>query len=707
MNKKFTKSSSIAECLILVVGIIAFAWIIGIWNVGEVSGAGSSSIPIGTRVFDDVTKQEVVKVDEYVGATEGDDGAIFSMWRTEKGEFFRTTTPDSELAVNNPSWNLPLKSIAMSLVYAGMAAGIVGLIASFTGMESGQSIALTAATFGGVFAGESTFKIMAGSEKFALSGNTGNVGASWAGIGVGVAVAALILYFMYSKETSETVRFECRVWEPPLGGKYCEECNKQNLPCSEYQCRSLGQSCQLLNKGTSQEKCAWVNRNDVNPPVMTPLIEVLSEGFKYTPDSTISPPDRGVFVVNEESTTGCVKAFFPLTFGITTDEPAQCKIDYKSKRTFDEMDFYLGGTQLFDYNHTQIMALPGPNSLNADNITLYNNGKFEMYVRCKDSNGNQDTGNFVFKFCVEKGPDTTPPLIVTTDFLNNAPIAANQTSLGLKVYVNEPAECRWSHDDEPYDDMTEQMKCSSNVLEMNAQMLYECNTNLTGLKNRMENKFYFRCKDQPKEEDSKRNANLESYVFNVIGTQPLVITSVGPNGTIKDATESVKVTLTTETSAGYNEGVSSCYYSDTGEDDSYIMFYNTASYSHSQDLYLKEGSYNYFIKCVDLGGNSDTDRVSFVVDTDTNPPMVVRVYHEESYLKLITDEEASCVYSDDSCTFNFADGIKMTTTNEVEQFTDWNLNKIFYIKCKDIYDNQPNPDKCSITARPFEVSNND
>ena len=683
MKNKFTKSSSVGECLILIIGVIAFAWTIGIWNMGGISS---------------MTPQEIRAIEiegaGNVNLNELSSEEINSIAKNNLG-----TGPQGNSVITKTSfWKGPLMQ---SLTHASIAAGIVGLLASFTGMESKQSIALTAATFGGVFTGEYMFRKLGEGQEFSLFGDTANK-ISWGSVGIGVAVAALILYFMYSKETSETIKFECKVWEPPLGGRYCEECNKQNLPCSEYQCRSLGQSCQLLNKGSSQEKCAWVNRNDVNPPVMTPLLEVLSSGFKYTPDSTISPPDRGVFIVNEESTTGCAKAFFPLTFGITTDEPAQCKVDYKSKKTFDEMDFYLGGTSLFDYNHTQVMALPGPNSLNAENITLYNDGKFEMYVRCRDSNGNQDTGNFVFKFCVEKGPDTTPPLIITTDFLNNVPIAANQTSLALKVYVNEPAECRWSHDDESFDDMLEQMKCSSSVLEMNEQMLYECNTNLTGLKNRMENKFYFRCKDQPKEENSKRNSNLESYEFNVFGTQPLVITSVGPNGTIKDATNNVKVTLTTETSAGYSEGVSNCYYSETGEDDSYIMFYKTASYFHSQDLYLTEGAYEYFIKCVDLGGNSDTDKVNFVVDTDTNPPVVARVYHEESYLKLITDEEAECVYSDDDCTYEFADGIKMTA-KEKEHFTDWNLNKIFYIKCKDTYDNQPNPDKCSIVARPFEI----
>ena len=63
---------------------------------------------------------------------------------------------------------------------------------------------------------------------------------------------------------------------------------------------------------------------------------------------------------------------------------------------------------------------------------------------------------------------------------------------------------------------------------MSAQMLYKCSTNLTGLKDKTENKYYFRCKDQPLAAESKRNSNSESYQFTLLGTQPLVIDSVSP-----------------------------------------------------------------------------------------------------------------------------------------------------------------------------------
>ncbi len=583
----------------------------------------------------------------------------------------------------------------------------VKMIGGFLGLSKGQSDAAAYAAGMGVFAGKTVFSLFGKGGIWQLKEGSwftakGQVGltSGWA-TGIGIAVAILVYYMTYKEEDIKIVTFECYPWDAPTGGAHCEKCNKQGiLPCSEYQCRSLGQSCQLLNPGTNEEACTWVNRKDVNPPEIKPWDDALLDDYKYTPDNTISPPDRGVKIEYTKSTTKCVKAFTPLTFGINTNEPAKCKVDYTKKDKFDDMDFFFGGSSTFKYNHSQMLNLPGPSSAAGENLTLKNNGEFELYTRCQDANGNTNTANFVFKFCVEKGPDTTPPLIVITNLLNGMPVAYNTSSINLEVYVNEPANCKWSHLDQAYNKMEETMSCASSVLEMNAQMLYKCTTTLTGLKNKEENKFYFRCED--KAED--KNVNSESYKFSLIGTQPLVIDSVGPNETIKDSTAIVKVTLEAETSAGYKEGEATCYYSDTGDDDSYIMFFETESHKHSQELWLPEGNYKYYIKCIDLGGNTDTKIAEFRVESDTKAPAIVRAYHEESYLKLITDEEAECVYDTISCSYSFDDGLKLTDVGEVEHYTDWNPDVNLYVKCQDEFGNQPLPNACSIIARPFQIS---
>jgi len=530
--------------------------------------------------------------------------------------------------------------------------------------------------------------------------------SGWWAIGIGAVVAAWYYYEHYKEETTQTITFTCYPWEAPTKGDYCEECNNQELPCSEYQCRSLGQACELLNQGTDEEKCVWVNRNDVNPPVIKPLENALLDDYRYKLQNTgISPPAKGVIIEYIKSTDKCVPAFTPLSFGVTTDEPAKCKIDYIRKDSFDDMDFYFGGSSTSKYNHTQVMSLPGASAAETENLTIRNDGNFELYVKCQDANGNYNTADFVFKLCVDAGPDTTPPLISGTNPLNGLPIAYNQTSIDIEVYVNEPVECKWSHSDQSYDSMPDENKMDNtkadSVSDIDAQGRYTLTTTLTGLKDRQENKFYFRCKDQPSAEEEDRNVNAESYKFVLIGTQPLKIDSVGPSGIIKDSTEVVKVTLTAKTSAGYHEGEATCEFGETLDlevDDKFTPFW---THEHSYDLWLTEGDYEYFIRCYDLGGNPDNKTINFTVETDRQEPLVVRAYRDGTYLRIITNEPAECVYDNMDCSYSFDDGIDMKVIDETNHFTEWNTEKDFYIKCRDEYGNLP--DECSIIIRPFEV----
>ncbi len=527
-----------------------------------------------------------------------------------------------------------------------------------------------------------------------------NIGgpAGWVITGI---FAIGIFLVTYRDTKYAVVTFTCYPWGAPSGGENCEECDKQGLlSCGEYQCRSLGRSCSFLS---NEGLCAYNDTSDVSPPEIRTWIDVLTPEYVYSPDNTISPPDIGVRIVGEEE-NGCIKPFTPLRFGITLDEPAKCKIDSDREREFEDMSTFFSGSFTDKYNHSHTLSLPSPENLEAQGLTLQTGNEFSLYARCEDLQGNSNPANFVFRFCVDEGPDTFPPVIISTSILNGMPIAFNQNSVDLQVYVNEPSECRWSHLDKSYDDMETQMSCDPNVLDMNAQQLYPCSTTLTGLNDGVDNDFYFRCKDQPiGVNESERNANPSSFKFTLVGTRPLVIDSVGPNETIRDSTDIVKVTLEAETSAGFNEGAATCYFGDTGINGSFVKFFNTESHEHSQDLFLPEGDYIYNIRCVDLGGNADDTTTSFRVETDTQAPVVVRAFHEGSSLKIITSEKAGCVYDSVDCSYLFEDGIKMTVTNDIEHSTTWDPNTNFYVKCQDEFTNKPFPNQCSIIVRPFEV----
>jgi len=571
--------------------------------------------------------------------------------------------------------------------------------------ELGRAVANGASI--GYFVGAVVSKVGLSGKLGALLGISGGL----ATLGIGVIVGIIVFLFTFKNTRYNNYTFTCYPWDAPLGGKNCQQCNTGNFPCTEYACRSLGQGCILANQGTNETLCVWNNSRDVTPPVIQPWIDVLTTGYKYTPDNAISPPDRGVTIVPQDNNSGCIKAFTPLTFGITLDKPAKCQLNTVNQASFgDGTAFYFNGSSTSKMNHSQTMTLPSLQSLEAANATLQNGGQFTLYAKCQDANGNANTANFVFKFCVNPGPDLTPPNITTTSILNGMPIAFNTTSVNLDVFINKPSTCRWSQTDQSYDTMETNMSCSSNVFEVNAQGLYKCSTTLTGLISGVNNIFYFRCKDQPylegTNQSSQRNVNTQSYKFTLKGTQPLVISSVGPNATtIKNSTDVIKVTLNATTSAGFNEGASLCSYNGSGTNNQFIQFFNTGTYKHSQDLFLTPGDYTYNIQCIDLGGNTDTKTMSFTVQSDKQAPIVVRAYHEGTYLKIVTDKKATCVYStsQDGCNYLFKDGISMQSLDINVNQISWDPAKTFYIKCKDDFGNQPLPNECSIIASPYSI----
>ena len=281
-------------------------------------------------------------------------------------------------------------------------------------------------------------------------------------------------------------------------------------------------------------------------------------------------------------------------------------------------------------------------------------------------------------------------------------------SVPLQVYVNEPSTCKWSSQSKEYSVMENTMNCATSLTQINARELYTCFTNLTGIKGREENKFFFRCKDQPSKAEEDRNVNVASYEFNLRGSQPLNIISVGPNGTATGNTHTVPVQLKVVTDDGANEGVSICSFSSTGLPNSYVLMFETSAVESTQRLDLTTGNYNYRFRCVDYGGNAAEANVTFSVLVDTAPPLVTRAYYDSTNiaLKIVTNEDAVCAYSLNSCNFNFKEGIELIysqSSNKKSHFAEWKPNMAYYIKCKDNFDNEPAPNTCSIVVSATSV----
>ena len=615
--------------------------------------------------------------------------------------------------VKTSTWNSPISASWMSGIVQGATWGlflfgagqVIGMVA---GMEGKETMALSAGLGAAGFVSGILNNLPSGN--LAITGKGATLGTTTWNLGISAAVGILVYLLLYEKSSEDIVTFECKPWQPPMGGDNCKACDEKGKPCSEYRCKSLGQACELLNPGSDSETCEWINPTDVISPTIK--IRHVSEGHKSIPDPSVSKVDNGVKISQDNG--DCLEAYTPLEFILETfdedgkPEATQCKIDKNltlGEDAFERMTYYVGGSNLFTYNHTERLSLPGPDVINAQNPVIESDGTFTFYTRCSDANGNYNREGFSVRFCVNPGPDTTPARIMDFDLASGAPVTFGTSELDLSIYTNEPADCRWSITDWDYENMEHEMSCSNKIYDMNANFYYPCTTTLTGIADMTDNVYYMRCKDQPDaENEADRNVNVESTEYIIVGTQALNILDAQPNDkTIKDSRDVVPVTLEVVTDNGFYNGESICSYSTTPNELDYIAFFVNEGFNHEQVLTLIEGEYLYYLKCVDLGGNAAYTNISFEIDVDRTAPVVVRAYQSGNKLRILTDEESTCSYSTTDCNFDIDDGINLPLDNQKGHAVAWDVDELYYIRCKDQYNNQPDPNRCSIEVSGYEI----
>ena len=545
-----------------------------------------------------------------------------------------------------------------------------------------------------------------------------------------IALTALVSWIAgwFDKNISmEMYTYLVQVWQPPIGGENCVKCNELRYGCSEYQCHALGQSCNWINDEQESGICVWDNIGDSKPPIISPDKSVLNENYDYFPMEAISPPERGVYIKYLDSDiNGCIPAFTNLTLGIYTDEPAICKVDIQRRANYSSMMFPTNHGGIPAYNHSLFLpssAFPSASALNALNITIEQGSEDNLfYFRCIDTNGKPTTSNFLMEFCVDQGPDLAPPNITGTSFAHEpAYIGHGIESTYFEVYINEPADCRWDFQDLNYEHMNYNMQnCSQNAGDYFKGLDYGCSGNLTGIQSEESTNYYIRCKDQPwleLTEPFSRNKNEQSYILTLLGAPPLVIDEIlindKENGIlIKDSTNTIPVEIKIKTSAGAEEGKSKCYYKLEGF-PTFEEFFNTDAVESTQMFYLEATAqgkeYSIPVKCEDIAGNAQFSEANFTLEKDITAPEISRVYQENGKMKLITNEPAECVYSllTDCDQYLFEDGISIESDNGFEHYLDWNDDTNTYVKCVDMYGNQPianNKYVCSIILRGSEYS---
>ena len=452
--------------------------------------------------------------------------------------------------------------------------------------------------------------------------------------------------FLFKQEKTETYTVECKPWVAPFGGDDCSKCGEDGVECSEYRCRSLGSSCRLINDGTEEQACVAQKSLDTNSPILIvgehrnlQINEAKNQGY------TITTP---------------IEPFTPVELRITTDEPSVCKFDTKVQVKFDDManDF---GSSLYVQDHKMLFSLPGELA-EKQALDITNGGRYNIYVRCEDVHGNSNNRDYYVRFQIKQGSDLTPVKFELTSIDNGAFIPANVTALPLDVYLNEPAECKWSAKDTDYDLMENLFVCASDGFDYSSISygLYKCSTILSGLK-RGVNDYFFRCKDQPTAlEGVTRNVNKVSEKYSLVVTSPLQITEIKPQGDVFD----VRPELVVSTVQGARSGVAICGYSTTSEPlVNMPLFLETNSSIHRQPLSnLRSGPYTLHVSCVDEGGNVATTNTRFNLRQDVaSVNLIERVYRVGPVFRVETSQKAVCQYSEKL--FSFGEGLELAGAN--------------------------------------------
>ena len=506
------------------------------------------------------------------------------------------------------------------------------------------------------------------------------------------AIWHLVTWSSYGEDCSvskKVVQFNCLPWKQPSGGENCGKCSdKESLgfPCSKYKCQSLGAGCVFMNEGTGQELCIWENKSDSTIPRID--LQALTLGYKFVEKNNL-----GTKILQDSGE--CIESFSPVQVNVRTNEPALCKYDIYNN-LFDDLDNYIG--EYYSLNHNFSLMLPSIEALYWEmNISQGENSTIDaiignltqqsrFYIRCRDKNANE--ASYRIETCVS-AVDSKPPQVLFSIPDKNGYFAYNKSSIELNIYLNEPSNCRWSEADKEYGQMTKDLSCSTGLLDVTDKG-WNCHTTLPKTGNKT---YYVRCSDQPWK-TLNRNAMTASYILNLKeSASTLKVASINPQGVLTYGREPVEISLQATTSGGAESGKAVCEWK-IGDWKDFFSSTNTASHSYKFTSLFK-GKYNVNVSCIDVAGNTASGKQSFEVKIDDGFPEILRVYNKNG-LYIITSEDSECVFSNKNCNIIWENATKMSGMQR-EHTTGFEKDKTYYVKCKDLYGNQPNG--CSIIVK--------
>ncbi len=585
-----------------------------------------------------------------------------------------------------------------NLATAGYAGGTAAASAGAgTTAAAGSSAGASGAAAGS--AGATTGTTAATTGTAAAPAAAGSAMAVLGAILFWVAVAYFI-YTLFQKSTDHEyyiMQFTCEAWEPPKQGD-CNVCNEDVRPCTEYKCRSLGDNCHYFAENGEPGFCSSIS--GIWQASIKPWPEALTEGNKYT-----SVGETGFKI--EANDNAEVHAWEPITFGIITDKQAICKIGFNHSANFDQISTVMismenEDTGRVDGLHHKITLSPhvtypsyDEELANAGTTLPIESGENEYYIKCQNFAGQVNEAAFTVKVTMAEGPDLTPPVITRYNPADNSFIKFGENSTNLRIYINEPAECKYSTEyDYSYNEMPFNMSCQTTAAA-GYYGEWPCSAALTNL-TESANKIFIKCKDQPgllETDLIKRVVNTQSFEYHInkcqTGLQVNIITPQA-NSTIEGRSV-VPINLEVSTVGCIAGGEASCSYSVSSFGQSYAQFLETGGKFHKQTFTsLSAGSNEIKVSCEDSAGNEANASVNFKLLIDEAAPVITRIYESDGDLVLKTNENAECIYyyNNESmgCDFKFNNATKTFSTTHILSSAD---QGIYRIKCRDSKLNEP------------------
>jgi hypothetical protein len=461
-----------------------------------------------------------------------------------------------------------------------------------------------------------------------------------------------------------TFKYECLAWNAANNADDCSKCGSDNLPCSEYRCKSLGKKCSYYRTGSGEGYC---KSSDDKTPVAITLV-------KY-PIAAVEP-------------------YSSVEFAIKTSEMAECKFSFNDS-SYSEMKNYFGAGYSVEHN---LILYPPANSPKLDASTrgyglIKEGGNYTLYVRCEDAAGNSNPESFKINFNVMQTPDKQEPKIISFKPASGSKIKNNATTKTIKFKLNEPSQCKWDFADKRFDLMKNSFSCDEIPSIVGMNLGYYCRGTLNNITTNIneETKFYLKCKDQPwlqgKEDNFyRRNVNEQSTSYILRPSEALEIIEVSPVGNIILGLNE-QLYIKTITAKGALSGKANCSYA-IGNSENFIKFSEVTNNIHKSLFNFSEGDYFIQVACFDIAGNTAAKNFSFNVKLDSYAPVIRRIFESAGNLKIKTNENSECFYSFDknSCSSSLANFSAMAG-NEKEHTTEWKDDKKYYIKCRDYFGN--------------------